>query len=283
MKKPEGTTGELLARPFVKWAGGKRQLVGELRKSIPEDFFDGRHHYYEPFVGGGALFFSLRASGWNHAATLGDANERLMRTYLGVKDDVEAVIEALGKTRYEKKFYLRERARPIDTAANDFEVAAWFIYLNKAGFNGLYRVNKDGGFNVPFGDYDNPTLCDAPGLRAASHALKKTKLVIGDFEKAVKSAEAGDLVYCDPPYVPVSATSDFTSYTKEKFGPVEQERLRDMALRLKRLGVHVILSNADVPFVRKLYKGFNIRSVSARRNINSKGGSRGAVGEVIIT
>jgi DNA adenine methylase len=138
---------------------------------------------------------------------------------------------------------------------------------------------------VPFGRYDNPTLCDAPRLRAASHALKKTTFFVGDFERTVRSAEAGDLVYFDPPYVPVSATSNFTSYTKEKFGPGEQERLRDVALRLKKLGVHVALSNADVPFVRKLYKGsaFKIHSVSARRNINSKGGSRGTVGEVIIT
>ena len=267
------------ARPTLKWAGGKRQLLPELRKALPAKW----GHYYEPFIGGGALFFDLRASGWAGAATLGDANERLVRMYLGVRGDVDEVIRLLKKTRYAKAFYLRERARNPDLFGDDAEIAAWFIYLNKTGFNGLYRVNRKGEFNVPFGRYDNPLICDEPNLRAASHALKKTKLVIGDFEKAVKSAEAGDLVYCDPPYVPVSATSDFTSYTKEKFGPVEQERLRDMALRLKRLGVHVILSNADVPFVRKLYKGFNIRSVSARRNINSKGGSRGAVGEVIIT
>jgi DNA adenine methylase len=155
--------------------------------------------------------------------------------------------------------------------------------LNKCGFNGLYRVNKAGKFNVPFGRYTNPTICDADGLRACAAALHKTKLVIGDFEKTVKSAERGDLVYFDPPYVPVSATADFTGYTAGGFGFAEQERLRDCAAALKKRGVHVILSNADVPIVRKLYKGFAIRAVSARRNINSAGGKRGAVGEVIIT
>lgn len=273
-------------KPFLKWAGGKRQLITELCKSIPEEFFNEHHghHYYEPFVGGGALFFSLRALGWNSTATLGDANERLMSTYMGLKHDVEMVIEILKKHRYEKNEFLRERARKIDIAS-DPEIAAWMIYLNRTCFNGLYRVNKAGEFNVPFGDYTNPTICDAEGLRAASKALGCTKLVTGDFEKIVKSAKAEDLIYFDPPYVPVSATSDFTSYTADKFGPKDQERLRDCALRLKKLGAHVILSNADTPFTRKLYsdKAFKIRSVSARRNINSKASARGKVGEVIIT
>jgi DNA adenine methylase len=193
------------------------------------------------------------------------------------------VIEILKKEKYEEKAFYSARARKIDTAGDE-EVAAWLIYLNRTCFNGLYRVNsKTGVFNVPFGRYTNPTICDAEGLRAASHALRKTKVLHADFERVVKSAEAGDLVYCDPPYVPASASSDFTRYTKDGFGPKDQERLRDCALRLKKLGVHVILSNADVPFVRKLYKGFNIRAVKAVRAINSKGGSRGAVGEVIIT
>ena len=268
------------AKPFIKFCGGKRQLLPELRRSLPAAF----KHYYEPFIGGGALFFDLRASGWAGPSTLGDANERLVRTYLGVRNDVEEVIRLLKLRKYEKSAYLRARASNPELFGDDVEVADWFIYLNKTGFNGLYRVNSKGQFNVPFGRYDNPTICDAPGLRAAAHALRKTKFLIGDFEKTVKSAERGDLVYCDPPYAPVNATSDFTSYTKDGFDGKDQERLRDCALKLKARGAHVILSNADVPLVRKLYgKGFNLRKVSARRAINSKATSRGAVGEVIIT
>jgi DNA adenine methylase len=265
--------------PFVKWAGGKRQLLPELRKSLPGTF----RHYYEPFVGGGALFFDLRASGFHGTATLGDANERLVRTYIGVRDDVSQVIHLLQGFKYDKRMYLRERARRIDTA-DDAEVAAWLIYLNRTGFNGLYRVNQKGEFNVPFGRYENPTICDEELLLLCSKALRKTKIVAWDFVKTVKGAEAGDLVYFDPPYVPVSDTSDFTSYTKDKFGPEDQERLRDCAWRLKKLGVHVVLSSPDVPIIRKLYKrDFKIRRVEARRNINSKVAGRGIVGEVIVT
>ena len=272
-------------QPFLKWAGGKRQLVPLLHDAITRIAPAGFQHYYEPFVGGGALFFALRAAGWRDHATLGDSNERLVRTYLAVRGDVEQVIRTLRKGRYEEKFFLRERARFIDTAVDDSEVAAWFIYLNRTCFNGLYRVNKSGQFNVPFGKYTNPTLCDEPGLRAASEALKGVDFRIGDFEKCVRSAEKGDLVYFDPPYVPVGGTADFTSYTRDGFTMEDQRRLMERALSLKQRGVHVILSNADLPVVRKLYSGhrFKIQAVTARRNINSKGDARGAVGEVIIT
>jgi DNA adenine methylase len=266
-------------KPFLKWAGGKRQLLPELRKALPGLF----KHYYEPFVGGGALFFDLRASGYDRRATLGDANERLVHTYLGVRNGVEAVIQGLGKMRYDKREYLRERARELDLL-EDVELAVWMIYTNRCGFNGLYRVNKAGQFNVPFGRYTNPTICDANGLRVAAQALKRTEFRIGDFDKTVLGADKGDLVYFDPPYIPVGGYADFTQYTADGFGAKDQERLRDTALRLKGLGVHVILSSADSPALRKLYgKGFEIRAVSARRNINSKVTARGNVGEVIVT
>jgi DNA adenine methylase len=270
-------------KPILKWCGGKRQLLPQIYKAMKS--FSPEGHYYEPFVGGGALFFDLRAGGWRDAATLGDANERLVRTYIGVRDDVEEVISALSKGKYEKAFFLRERARHIDTAADDAEVAAWMIYLNRTCFNGLYRVNKKGQFNVPFGRYTNPTICDAEGLRAASKALKKTKIVDWDFEKTVKSAEKGDFVYFDPPYVPVSATADFTKYTAGGFGDDDQIRLRDCAIVLKLRGVHVVLSNADCPRVWQLYGAsiFKVTRVEARRNVNSKGSARGAVGELLIT
>lgn len=241
-------------------------------------------HYYEPFIGGAALFFALRARGWGGSATLGDANELLVRTYMGVRNDVENVIVQLKELRYDRREFLRERGRhKVMPDKDDDEIAAWFIYLNRTGFNGLWRVNKAGQFNVPFGRYTNPTICDEARLRACAEALRLTTFKIGDFESSVRSAERGDLVYFDPPYVPVSATSDFTSYTRDGFTLEDQERLVACARKLKTRGVHVILSNADVPVVRKMYKGFNIARVEARRNINSKGASRGPVGEVIVT
>ncbi len=274
------TGGVVAPKPWLKWAGGKRQLLPELRKYMP---IDDAGHYYEPFIGGGAVFFDLRARGFEGHATLGDANERLVRAYLGVRNDVEAVIETLRGSRYDKREYLRERARKVDGLEDD-EVAAWLIYLNKTGFNGLYRVNRAGQFNVPFGRYDNPTICDTEGLRAASGALRKTEMRIGDFEKTVRGAEQRDLVYFDPPYCPVSDTANFVGYAKDGFDMADQERLRDCAVRMKQRGVHVVLSNADVPAVRKLYaKGFKLHSVSARRSINSDKSARGPVGELIIT
>lgn len=272
---------ERRARPWLKWVGGKRQLLPELRKHLPLKI----KHYYEPFLGGGALFFDLRAADWEGAATLGDTNGLLIQAYRGVRDDVEAVIEELRNWPYAEKFYYEMRARDIASDPDDAEVAAWFIYMNKTGFNGLWRVNKQGRCNVPFGKYTNPTICDADGLRVAAEALKKTKLVDTSFEKTLRSAEAGDLVYCDPPYVPVNTTSNFTSYTCDGFTLEDQRRLVRCALGLKERGVHVMLSNADVPTVHELYadKRFVLHRVKARRNINSKGGSRGAVGELIIT
>lgn len=275
------------AVPFLKWAGGKRQLLPELLKHLPlrDPATRGAYgHYYEPFIGGGAFFFKLRELGFNGAATLGDDNERLVRTYMGVRNDVEAVIEGLQGMAYNKREFLEERARDWNTLVEDADYAIRFIYLNRTCFNGLYRVNRKNEFNVPFGKYTNPTICDAPGLRLVKAALRKTTFKIGDFEKTVKGAEQGDLVYFDPPYVPVNKTSDFTGYTRNGFTYEDQERLRDCSLALKLRGVHVMLSNADVPIVRKLYANvFKIHAVSARRNINSKGSSRGVVGEVIIT
>jgi len=270
-----------IARPFLKWAGGKRQLAPELLARMPAKFGT----YYEPFVGGGALFFALVPQLRAGRAVLSDMNTDLTVSYIGVRDDVEGVIACLKEMPYDREFYLETRGKSAQSRnhMDDAERAAWVIYTNKAGFNGLYRVNRKGEFNVPFGRYDNPTICDEPNLRAASAALKLAHIRIGDFERALRGAEEGDAVYCDPPYVPVSATADFTGYTSGGFGPADQTRLRDCALALKRRGVFVMLSNADVPAVRKLYRGFKIERVEARRAINSKADRRGAVGEVIIT
>ena len=273
-RKLNDTTPASSCRPFLKWVGGKRQLIPQLLANAPPAF--GR--YYEPFVGGGALFFHLRP----RAAVLADANERLIRTYRGVRDDVEAVIDRLRRYPYESSFYYRMRALPIDRRS-DAEVAAWFIYLNRAGFNGLYRVNRENQFNVSFGRYTNPTICDAENLRACSAALKGTELVVGDFADVVGKAQCGDFVYIDPPYVPLSATSCFTSYAADGFGADDQRRLRATASKLKKRGVRVLLSNSSAPFVRELYAGqFKTVEVYASRAVNCRADRRGAVKELLI-
>lgn len=269
-------------RPFVKWAGGKRQLLPELRRYVPERF----ERYIEPFVGGGALFFGLssRLAASSHAprALLGDVNERLIRTYRGVQSSVEDVIERLRGYLHEEHFYYEMRQLAIDERS-DAEVAAWFIYLNKIGFNGLYRVNRQNRFNVPFGRHKNPTICDAATLRACSRALQGVELAVIDFEHAAERAQPGDLVYFDPPYVPLSVTSSFTKYTSDGFDAEHQVRLRDVALALKQRGVHVLLSNSSADFVRELYrKDFELIEVSATRLVNSKATRRGAITELVI-
>jgi DNA adenine methylase len=263
------------ARPFLKWAGGKRQLLPELRARAPKGY-DG---YFEPFLGGGALFFAERPK----RATLADVNERLIRTYKGVRDHVEDVIRHLNGYRYDEKSFYDVRRTPID-GRSDAELAAWFVYLNKTGFNGLYRVNRDNQFNVPFGRYTNPTICDPENLRACSRALRGVDLRVGDFATVAEEARVNDFVYFDPPYMPLSATSSFTSYTSGGFGTEQQTVLRDLALALKRRRVHVLLSNSAAPFIRELYReGFEVIDVPATRMVNSKVSGRGAITELVIT
>lgn len=263
------------ARPFLKWVGGKRQLLPDLRARMPASY--GR--YFEPFMGGAALFFDVARID----AVLGDANTRLVRTYRAVRDDVEGVIAALEEYDYDREVY--EAARRIDVdALPDVGVAAWFIFVNKAGFNGLYRVNRAGRFNVPFGRYTNPTICDAENLRACSAALQGVHLRAGDFVETVLDAKEGDFVYFDPPYVPLSATSSFTGYDAGGFGAEAQVRLRDVAFALLARGVHVLVSNSSSGLVRELYgpTAFRVEEVSARRAVNSKADRRGAIKEVLI-
>jgi DNA adenine methylase len=270
LKRPS----EPAARPFLKWAGGKRQLMPHLLRHVPARM----GAYFEPFVGGGALFFALRPQ----RATLADVNERLVRAYRGVAEHASAVVRLLGGYPHDPEFFYRLRAEAID-GRSDAEVAAWFIYLNRTGYNGLYRVNRKNEFNIPFGRYANPTVCDEPTLRACSAALAGKSLLVDDFENVVSRARRGDFVYFDPPYAPLSATSSFTSYTSGGFGPGDQKRLRDVALRLKKRGVHVLLSNSSAPMVRELYEdGFEVHEVSATRMVNSKGGGRGVIAELVI-
>jgi DNA adenine methylase len=271
-------------KPFVKWVGGKRRLVPELLRQAPRSF--GRYH--EPFVGGGALFFGLaerhaRADRW---ANLSDTNLRLVRTWRAIRDDVEGVVARLRDyaESHDKDQYYSVRALSVDGMEDDADVAAWFIYLNKTGFNGLYRVNRRGLFNVPMGRYKNPNICDDENLRVCSRALAGVDIRHEGFDAVTERAEPGDFVYFDPPYVPVSDTANFTAYTRSGFGPAEQEKLRDVARRLKDNGVRVIVSNSDTAPVRSLYRrGFRQRQVLVGRAINSKATARGAVPELIIS
>ena len=271
---PARRPGHKVPRPFVKWVGGKRQLLGELSRRIPKHFGT----YHEPFVGGGALFFHLHPQ----AAALYDRNERLIRAYRGVQRHLDEVIAQLSDCRNDKEFFLYLRDLPIDDGS-DAEVAAWLIYLNKTGYNGLYRVNKSNGYNVPFGRYKNPNICDERNLRACAEALKSVELHHADFNAVLHRAVEGDFVYFDPPYVPLSKTSNFTSYTRESFDLDDQERLRNTAQELKQRGVHVLLSNSATSEVRELYAdGFSCRQVMVARAVNSKSDGRGKIPELLI-
>lgn len=262
------------SRPFLKWAGGKRQLLPQLMSRIPTSY----NRYFEPFVGAGALFFALRPP----KATLSDANERLIRTYIGIRDNVHAVVELLSQYPNQKEFFLSQRERDIDSSTNA-EIAAWMLYLNRTGYNGLYRVNRQGKFNVPFGRYERPKICDAQNLCACSRLLRDVSLLVADFETVVEEAQAGDFVYFDPPYVAASRYSDFSRYTPGGFSDADQVRLRNVAAKLKNRGVHVLLSNSDTDDVRHLYSnGFEVFTVSAPRFINSQANGRGNVPELLI-
>ncbi len=269
---------QIVARPWAKWVGGKTKLLPHILPRLPEKI----GMYYEPFVGGGAVFFALAAEKRFKRAMLGDSNEELIRTYGALKNHPDLVIKKLKKHLYAEEYYYRVRAQNPRTLETD-ELAARFIYLNRVCFNGLYRVNKKGVFNVPFGSYTNPTICDEENLWAVSESLDRAVFSLLDFEDTVGAAKQGDAVYCDPPYWPISDTANFTAYSAGGFGAAEQERLRDVAARLVGNGVHVLLSNSDTPFVRQLYKDFKIEEVQAPRRVNSKGGKRGNVGELLIS
>ena len=270
--------GSVKPSPIVKWAGGKSKLVGELLARAPAQF----SRYYEPFVGGGALFFRLAPP----SAVLGDKNPDLVGMYRCVASDVEAVLRRLRthRQRHDADYYYRVRERWNTGAYRPgADRAAAFIYLNKTCFNGLWRVNSRGLFNVPAGRYAAPSIYDPDGLRAASAVLRGATLTSGSFADSVQSAGAGDFVYFDPPYHPVTETAKFTSYTAGSFGDKDQQELAELVRDLASRGCHVMVSNSDSPYIRKLYRGFQIDRVMCARAINSVGKKRGHVAEVIVT
>jgi DNA adenine methylase len=262
----------------VKWVGGKTKLLGELTSRAPDRF--GR--YYEPFAGGAAMFFRLAPS----AAVLNDQNRDLIGTYRALATDVEGVIRRLEihRRKHDEEHYYQIRAAWNDAAVDwaPIDRAAAFIYLNKTCFNGLWRVNRSGGFNVPMGRYTDPPICVPDALRAASTVLARADLRCGDFRAAVADAGAGDFAYFDPPYDPLSKTSNFTSYTVDSFGDDHQRALADLARDLVARGCRVMLSNSDTPFVRSLYRDFRVDQVMCARAINSDAAKRGLVAEVVI-
>jgi DNA adenine methylase len=239
--------------------------------------------YFEPFLGGGAMFFRLAPG----RAVLADCNEDLMNVYRCVAWKVDAVIQRLEvhRQQHDKDHYyaVRERWNTGARAQPAVDRAAAFLYLNKTCYNGLFRVNQKGHFNVPMGRYEQPRICDPEQLRAASQLLRRAELHTGHFAGQVAEASAGDFVYFDPPYDPVSRTASFTSYTANCFGPDAQRELAALVLSLTRRGVHVMVSNSDTPFIRELYRDLDIEQVAALRAINSRADARGTVNELIIT
>lgn len=261
------------AKPFLKWAGGKRKLLPVLSHYFPEEY----NAYFEPFLGGGAVFFFLQPK----QAVLSDDNEDLIELYQVVKERVEDLIIALKAHRNEKEYYYDVRAQD-PASLTVVERAARLIYLNKTCYNGLYRVNRKGRFNVPFGKYKNPLICDEPGLRSASIALRHADILACDFQDAVSNAKAGDFIYFDPPYHPLSKTSSFTSYTAKKFDIAEQTRLAHVYQELDRRGCFLMLSNSNTPLIRELYAQYRIIEVQTHRAINSNGNGRGKITELLI-
>jgi DNA adenine methylase len=274
-----GATPDIVARPFVKWAGGKRQLLPELLSRVPENF----HRYHEPFVGGGALFFALSHLGRlaSQRARLADINTDLINAYQVVRDRVETLIVLLSQFHNEESFYYEVRAqdpRNLDPVAR----AARLLYLNKTCFNGLFRENRQGRFNVPFGHYRDPQFLRENDLRAASRALRGVAIEQAGFEELLTEVKPGDFVYCDPPYAPVSRTAAFVSYSAGGFDRAAQARLADVVRKLADRGASVLLSNSAVPLTRELYQDFHLEEVQAARAINSRGDRRGKVAELLV-
>ena len=263
--------------PIVKWVGGKRQLMFELLKNMPENY----NRYFEPFIGGGALFFELQPEN----AYISDMNEELINLYQVVRDNAVELITDLQKHDISKEYFME--IRNIDRTEeyknwSNIQKASRFIYLNRTCFNGMYRVNSKGEFNVPFGHYKNPRILDENNLINCSNLLQKTEIKHADFSEILKKVKKGDFVYFDPPYVPLSETSSFTSYTKDGFDIDMQFKLRDVCDELDSIGVKFLLSNSDTKLVNELYENYNIKKVFASRQINANADGRGKITEVLV-
>ena len=265
-------------RPFVKWVGGKGAIVDQLIELLPHEY----NRYFEPFVGGGAMFFAIRPK----HAYLSDVNPELIASYKAVKNHVDELIEDLKTHVYDKEYYyaIRDADRSTDFENwSEIQRASRFIYLNKTCYNGLCRVNSRGEFNTPMGRYKDPTIVDEKNLRACNKALRRARIARSPFSRVERLAETGDFVYFDPPYVPLNPTSNFTAFSRQGFNQHMQQELRDLCVRLDKRGVMFMLSNSAAPVVRELYRGFRIREILVARPVNSRAGKRGKIAELVVT
>ena len=269
------------ASPFLKWAGGKTQLLPVFETYYPAA--SDVRRFIEPFLGGGAVFFHVRRTLRPRRALLFDRNADLINTYVALQQNVEGVISRLQRHRaaHGEEHYYKVRAQD-PSALDPIARAARFIYLNKTCYNGLYRVNRRNQFNVPLGRYVRPTIFDADHLRQVAACLADVRLETQEFGNVVKVGRAGDFVYFDPPYDPISSSASFTAYTANNFGRDDQARLAETFKTLDAKGCRVMLSNSDTPYVRRLYQGYRIHKVAARRAINTRADRRGPVWEVVV-
>ena len=267
-----------MGKPFLKWVGGKRQLIPEIVKYIPDSY----NHYFEPFMGGAALFFDQMPA----QVTLSDVNEELVNAYKQVQTNPDGLISCLKQHRYEETYYYQIRNLDRDSTQfallNDTERAARLLYLNRAGFNGMYRVNSKGQFNVPFGRYSKPNIVNEDGIRQAHHILQNATIKSAPFDAVLADAKAGDFVYLDPPYLPLSATSHFTRYAKDDFDYADQQKLAHVCQSLHERQVRFVVSNSYHADIKALYKGFSFVEIKARRSINSKADGRAPISEILI-
>ena len=290
------------AKPFLKWAGGKTQLINDIKKVLPKEFTKYKFNYIEPFVGSGAvLFWMLNNFPKIEIAIINDINADLTNTYKVISHSSFELISILNQFQNEyhslednseikKEYYIKKRENFNSRKFSNTEQAAFFIFLNRTCFNGLYRVNKNNFFNVPIGSYKKPTICDAENILAVSESLKKVEILTGDYQQTLDFAERPALFYFDPPYKPLSKTSSFNSYSKDDFNDDEQIRLRDFCKKLDSLNHYWILSNSDLKgkdindnFFDDLYSDFNIQRIEAKRSINANPEKRGKLTELLIT
>ncbi len=286
------------AKPFLKWAGGKTQLISEIERCLPSEIYTNKFTYIEPFVGSGAILFWMLKNFPNlEKAVINDINSDLTNTYKIISSKPKKLIESLRElqNQYHKlqnneekkqEYYYQKRDLYNTRNTDKITQASLFIFLNRTCFNGLYRVNRNNLFNVPIGSYKLPTICDEQNILAVSEVLQKVEILNGDFEKTLKHANGNSFFYFDPPYKPLSQTSYFNSYAKDDFNDNEQIRLKDFCEKLNNLGYKWILSNSDVigdTFLDKLYSEFSIKRVKAKRFINSNGNGRGNLSEIIVT
>ncbi len=291
-----------IAKPFLKWAGGKTQLIAEIEKSLPAEINNKKFTYIEPFVGSGAVLFWMLNNFPNlKKAVINDINEDLINTYKTIASKPKVLIAILqqlqnefhaleAKPEEKKEYYYQKRELYNTRKEEPNGQAALFIFLNRTCFNGLYRVNKNNGYNVPMGSYKNPTICDDKNILAVSEALQKVEILCGDYEETLKEATTNSFFYFDPPYKPLSNTSSFNSYAKDEFNDEEQIRLRNFCTKLEKKGHKWMLSNSDVKgkdkndnFFDEIYSDFLISRVKARRNINANPEKRGELNELLIT